>query len=206
LVILMSSKSRCHPEERSDEGSQKRDSSSSFGLLRMTAVVLIFSAAGCGYTTKSRLPENIKSIYVQPVKNTIDLSMEINPKGHFNAYRPGIEVDLTNAIINRFIFDGNLKVTSPEKANAIVDTKFIEYRREPLRYTDGDDVQEYRLSIVLDVAVFESTHHKVLWHETVTGDTTYFISGSRALSEDEALVKVVDDTARRVVEKTIELW
>ena len=171
------------------------------------AIVLFCGVlSGCGYTMKSRLPESIKTIYVAPVKNTIDLSSEINPRGYFNVYRPGIEVDLTNAIINRFIFDGNLKIASPEKADAVVDARLVDYRRDPIRYSVGEDVQQYRLSVVLDAAVYASATHKVLWHETVAGDATYFISGPRALTEDEALAKAVEDTARRVIEKTVEVW
>lgn len=170
-------------------------------------IFFLISAAGCGYTTKSLLPSNIRSVYVAPVKNTIDLSSEISDKNRFRVYRPGVEVDLGNAIINRFIFDGNLKIAKPEKADAVVEAKLTEYRRDALRYSGGDDVQEYRLSIKLDVAVLEARTHKILWHEQeVVGDTTFFLSGPLALTEDEALTKVVDDVARRVVEKTIELW
>lgn len=177
--------------------------------------LLIFSAcftallqtAGCGYTTKTVLPNNIKSICVPPVKNAIDLTGEISDKDRFRVYRPGLEVDLTNAIINRFIFDGNLKVVSQDKADAVVEAKLVDYRRDPLRYSEGDDIQEYRLSVVIDVVVYLAEGHKVLWHEAhLIGDTSFFLSGTHALSEDEAVTKAVDDVARRVVDKTIELW
>ncbi len=163
--------------------------------------------SGCGYTTRSLLSENIKTIRILPVKNTIDISSEPSDKNRFRTYRPGIEVDVMNAIINRFIFDGNLKVVSSEKADAVVDAKLIDYRRDALRYSEGDDVQEYRLSVVLDVAVRQTPGHRTLWHEqNVTGDASYFLSGPRAQSEDEAAAKAVEDAARRVVEKTIEVW
>ena len=167
----------------------------------------VFFVQGCGYTTKSLLPENIKSVYVAPVKNTINLSVEPGEKSRFRTYRPGLEVDVTNAIINRFIFDGNLKVTAPEKADAVVETKLTDYRRDPLRYDDNQDVQEYRLNLILDVVVYQAKDHKILWHDSnVTGETTFFLSGARATSEDEAVGKAVEDAARRVVEKTFELW
>ena len=176
-----------------------------FSLVLFSLVCL--QGSGCGYTTKSLLSENIKSIHVLPVKNAIDISSELSDKNRFRVYRPGVEVDVTNAIINRFIFDGHLKVASSEKADAVVDAKLIDYRRDALRYSEGDDVQEYRLSLVLDVTVTQSLDHKILWHEqNVTGDVSYFLSGSRAQSEDEALAKAVEDVARRVVEKTIEVW
>ncbi|HTL70747.1 MAG TPA: LPS assembly lipoprotein LptE [Candidatus Eisenbacteria bacterium] len=171
------------------------------------AFFAVLALAGCGYTTKSLLPENIKNIHVAPVENAIDLSAEVSHEDTFRVYRPGVEIDVTNAIINRFIFDGNLKITGPEKADAIVEAKLVDYRRDPLRYTEGDDVQEYRLNVVIDCTVVQMPGRKVLWHEpNLTGDTSFFLSGPRAVSEDEAVTKAVEDLARRVVEKTVEIW
>jgi len=179
--------------------------------LRFFGFALLVSGlffGGCaGYTQKSLLSERIKNVYVAPVKNAIDLSGEITDKNPFRVYRPGVEVDITNAIMNRFIFDGNLKVTLPERADATVEAKLVDYRRDALRYSDADDVEEYRLSITLDVAVYETRTHKVLWHETgVTGDTSFFLSGPRSISEDAAAQRAVEDLAKRVVDKTIEIW
>lgn len=162
--------------------------------------------SGCGYTTKSMLPEDIKRIHVAPVKNAIDLTGELSDDERFRVYRPGLEVDLTNAIINRFIFDGNLKISGPDAADAVVETKLVDFHRDPLRYDGDQDVQEYRLNVVIDVAVVRADNRKVLWHENVVGDATFFLQGPRATSEDQAVTRLVEDAARRVVEKTIELW
>jgi len=173
----------------------------------LLGILVLCGASGCGYTQKSLLSENIKAIHVAPVKNEIDLSSEISDKKPFRVYRPGVEVDITNAIINQFIFDGHLKVAALEKANAVVEARLVDYRRDPLQYSNGNDIQEYRLSIVLDVTVTQTVDHKLLWHDSnLVGDTAFFLSGSRAVSEDEATAKAVEDLARRVVEKTIELW
>lgn len=176
----------------------------SFLALALCAAVL----SGCaGYTRKSLLSENFKNIYVAPVANAINLSGEVTDKEPFRVYRPGIEVDITNAVINRFIFDGNLKVSSPEKADLTVEAKLVDYRRDALRYSDSDDIQEYRLSVRLDVAVIETRTKKTLWHESeLVGDTSFFLSGAHAISEDAAAQKAVEDAARRVVDKTIEIW
>ena len=175
-------------------------------ISKFFAVLLVGALSGCGYTTKSNLPENLKRIHVAPVKNGVDLSSEISDKTPFRVYRPGLEVELTNAVINRFIFDGQLKVTGPDKADAVVEATLVDYRRDALRYNVGDEIQEYRLSISMDVAVTQKSDKKVLWSDRVTGDTTFFLSGARSISEDQASAKAVEDVARRVVEKTIEYW
>lgn len=168
--------------------------------------LIVTQISGCGYTTKTQLPENIQRVYVAPVANGIDLATEITDKTPLKIYRPGMEVDLTNAIINRFIFDGTLKVTPVEKSDAVLEAKLLDYRRDALRYSDGDDVQEYRVSIVLDAVLKERVSQKVLWQEKITGDTTFFLAGARVASEDEAASRAVEDAARRVVERTIEYW
>jgi hypothetical protein len=188
-------------------GSRDRDGKRRAAAITFLLIAFAASLSGCGYTQKSLLPENIKSIHVMPVKNAIDLSVEISDKDHFRVYRPGVEVELTNAIINRFIFDGNLKVAGPEAADAVVEAKLVDYRRDSLRYSESDDVVEYRLSVVIEVKVYQASDQVVLWEQKhLTGDTTFFISGPHAISEDEAAAKAVEDTARRVVENTIELW
>ena len=172
------------------------------------AVFFLFalSLSGCGYTSKTILPENIKSIHVAPVQNTIDLSAESEEGSAYRTYRPGIEVNLTNEIINRFVFEGTLKVALPDKADAIVEAKIKDYRRDALRYTESDDIQEYRISLVADVAVYTVADRKLLWQESLTGDSSFYLSGPRAVSEDEAAAKAVQDLARRIVERTITLW
>ena len=170
------------------------------------AALTLLGLSGCGYTTKSLLPENIRRVNVPPVKNDIDLSAEISDRTPFRIYRPGLEVDLTNAIINRYIFDGRLKVAPAERADAVLEARLVDYRRDPLRYSQGEDVQEYRLNVAIEASFTQKSDGKVLWHERITGDSTYFLGGPRAVSEDEAAAKAVEDVARRVVEKTVEYW
>ncbi len=164
--------------------------------------------SGCaGYTQKSLLSEEFKNVSISPVVNAINLSGEVTDKSPFRIYRPGTESDLTNAIVNRFIFDGNLKVSVPEKADLTVEAKLVDYRRDALRYSDSNDVQEYRLSVVLDVSVVETRTHKILWHDgSLVGESSFFLAGAHAISEDAASQKAVEDAARRLVDKTIEIW
>ena len=175
-------------------------------MRRILALVLALSLTGCGYTTKTMLPSNVKSVHVAPVKSGIDLTSEVSDKTPFRVYRPGVEVELTNAIINRYIFDGTLKVVSPDKADAVLEATLVDYRRDALRYSDGDDVQEYRLSVVVDARMYQKSDNKTLWSKRITGDTTFFIAGPRSVSEDQAALTVVEDTARRVIEATLEYW
>jgi outer membrane lipopolysaccharide assembly protein LptE/RlpB len=179
-------------------------------MKRLAAAPFIAAAlflSGCGYTTQTLLPADVRSVHVQPVKNAIDLTAEVGDDERFRVYRPGVEVDVTNAIINRFIFDGTLQVEGPETADAVLEAKLIDYRRDPLRYSENDDVQEYRLSVFIEATLYKASDRSVIWKDSaLAGDTTFFLSGPRAIGEDQAVAVAVEDLARRVVEKTVEIW
>ncbi len=101
-------------------------------------------AAGCGYTQHIVLPGGIESIAVPTFKNAI-------PAERIFTYRAGLEIDLTNAVIKRFNYDGNLKVVSEDKADAKLVGAIISYDQEGLRFTSLDRPQEMRLHLVVDV-------------------------------------------------------
>jgi len=176
-------------------------------FLFFSLFVLSVFLAGCGYTRQTHLPEYVRTIHVKPVKNAIDLSQEITDKSRFTTYRPGLEVELTNAIIDRFIFDGHLQVVEENKADVVIQSSLIAYRRDALRFAGEDDPIEFRLSVIADVTAKDVHSQKSLWERAnLVGDATYYLSGPLARSEDEAVSEAVEDLARRVVEETLEVW
>ena len=159
--------------------------------------------AGCGYTTRSTLPKSIKTIHVEPFKNSINY---IEGTGR-NIYFPLLEVNVRNAVINRFLFDGNLKTAEPALADLVLKGELTNYNRAALRYTDNDDVQEYRVQITVSLVLSNTQTGETAWTEPAfTGEATYFVSGPTASTEDAAVVEATADLARRIVERTIEDW
>jgi hypothetical protein len=48
---------------------------------------------------------------------------------------------------------------------------------------------------------------QILWEENgFTGETSYFVTGTQAISEDQAIQNSIIDLARRIVERTVEQW
>ena len=169
--------------------------------------VLVIFLTGCGYTTHSLLPSHIKTIYIKPFENNIDITGEVSDRHLYHSYRPLLEIDLTNEIIDRFIYDGALKVVRHPDADIILAGEVIDYLREPLRYSENDEVEEYRLSLVANMKLRDLRSDELLWEERrFIGDTTYFTRGSLSKSEDVALDDAIKDLARRIVERTVEGW
>ena len=172
--------------------------------------LLSSAAAGCGYTTHSvyRGPE--KTICVLPFTNKIDILSEqaTSLSQRFRTYYPLMETDLRTAVINRFLFDGGLRLAGQDEADLILKGELIDYQRDALRYENNqEDVAEYRISLIMHLTLFKKGEEKPLWEEpNFVGDATYFTSGVQAKSEKTALGEAITDLARRVVERTVENW
>jgi hypothetical protein len=148
-----------------------------------------------------------RTIYVKPFVNKIDVSNEVSSANRYKIYRPMVESDVTKYVINRYLFDGNLRPGKEEMADLILKGEVVEFRKDPLRYTDNDDVSEYRINIVVNLSLWDRKENVLVWEESnFTGDTTYFTSGSQAKSEDSAVTYALTDLARRIVERTVEQW
>ena len=109
--------------------------------------------------------------------------------------------------MNRYQFDGHLKLTESENADLILKGKLESYERSGLRFTDNNDVQEYRIHVIVSLELFDTAKGEARWTETgFAGESTYFVSGPTAKSEEAAVEDAVTDLARRIVERTIEDW
>jgi len=169
-------------------------------ILLGLAVCLLGS--GCGYTTQSALPPHLKSLYVETIKNKIDFTAERRR----TLYYPLLEVKLREAIIDRFLFDGNLRIEETTKADMILTGELVNYTKGILRYTDEDEAEEYRVQIFMHLTLKDIAQDTVLWSQRIVGESTYFVRGALASSESAAVDAAMVDLARRVVERTVENW
>jgi hypothetical protein len=178
-----------------------------FFLYAMFYALYAMLLSGCGYTTRSSVvSEGAGTIHVSLFKNGIDITKEISAKDKYEIYRPNLEIDIRDAIVNRIFLDGHLKVAAMDRADMILEGEITQYRKDPLRY-QNEDVTEYRISLVCDIALKSARDSKVLLNmENITGDASYFTTGSLQKSENQALTDVASDLARRIVNSIVENW
>ena len=70
----------------------------------LSALVLGLLVVGCGYTTRPGLAPNLKTVYIQPFVNKIDVTRLTSGNERFPIYRHQMEVDISRAVVNlRFI-------------------------------------------------------------------------------------------------------
>jgi hypothetical protein len=177
-------------------------------IIPPTLYFLLSTLGGCGYTTRSMVSSKFKTIYITPFANKIDITKETDTADKYKVYKPLLETEITRAVINRFLWDGNLKPAKKEVADLVLKGELIEFRRDALRYTqDGNEVEEYRLNLVVNISLWDNREEKLIWEQNgFTGDTTYFTKGPSLKLEDVAIKDALDDLGRRIVERTVEEW
>ena len=170
--------------------------------------LLLFAVTGCGYTTRSMIATKFKTIYVSPFVNKVDITQEAYSANKYRLYRPMLETDITRSVINKFLWDGNLKPAGAESADLILKGDLVEFRKDSLRYNkDNNEVEEYRVNVLVNISLWDKEENRLVWEEkNFTGTATYFTTGAQAKSEDTALSDAITDLARRIAERTVEQW
>jgi hypothetical protein len=186
-------------------------------MLKRFALLLCFVVlvSGCaGYSTKIQLPNDIQTIYVPTVINRIPIEQMM-------IYVPGMEADMTNAVIDRFNFDGTLKVVSrPEDADATLHIVLKQFDQEGTRFTNLESIREYRLYITTMVELKDNRTDKVLIAENdFRGESFYEVESSSTDAREtggtkyplswhlkNGTVRAVEDYARNVVDLITEAW
>ena len=170
----------------------------------LLSMLLVLSVAGCGYTTGSLLPSKYRTIAVSPFQNKTN---NIQDNTSDRLYVPLLETQVRTAVIDRFVFDGNLHIADADKANLLMEGDLIGLTQDSLRTDVNQNIQQYRVRVIVSLKLTDVATGKVLWEEpSFAGETTYFLSGPQAQSQSSALTAALTDLATRVVERTIENW
>lgn len=189
------------------DGQKRTFSAVGVFTLILTAYYLSLVSAGCGYSTSRLLPAQYRVIYVEPFENQVPVTEELTERFGYRSDLPGLEEDVTRGVIDRFLFDGNLRITTQmEKADLILRGKITDFYRQAVRRADDDTIEEYRLNLAASLNVRDSKGNLVLEEPDLVADTTYFLTGASATSETVALKNLFTDFSRRVVERVVENW
>lgn len=173
----------------------------------VAACCLLLFILGCGYTNKSLIAFGGNKIFVETFQNKIDITKETSTRQKWNVYKPFLETKITDAIIDRLIYDGNFKVADLESADLLLQGELVNYLRQPLRYSDTKDIEEYRLNVMVNFTLKDLRADKVILEQkNLTADTAYFVTGKSAKTEDLAIDALLEDLARRVVNRLAHRW
>src|SRR4030067_208887 len=89
----------------------------------------------------------------------------------------GITEVLTQGIIDGFIQDNSLKITTPEKADAILVGTITGYDRQPYTFDQQENVKEYIIRIYVKSALEKTKNKEKVWEaEKLEGWGTFRIA------------------------------
>ncbi len=159
----------------------------------LSAICYLLSAiAGCGYIIHSTLSPGLK-IAVPILKNA--------------TYHSGVETKVSKEIIKKFISEGT-QIDTFDNADFLLSGTLMGYNKKALRWVDGieDEVEEYRLILSADITYKDLRNNEIILSERISGDTDYFIVGSRRKDEDTAVEEAAKDLAKNIVDRICEEW
>ncbi len=166
-------------------------------LFKYIAAISILALCGCGYHlagTVSSLPPDVKKIAIPQFSN--------------KTLRPDIENQFTSALLDEFVKGGKVAVVGEGEGDAIVRGVITSFESTPISFTGGDVIQEYRITVRLEVSLIKKADESVIWKDK---DISYFADYKNdpdvAVSEanrDTAVKKIAVDLARQLYSNILE--
>ncbi len=159
-------------------------------VIVILAALLIVFISSCGYHATpvgGIVPENVKTIAIPVFINGTN--------------EPYVDVEITKAVVEEFLTDGRLQVVSLEAADVVLRGRVVRFDLTPLSYTVDSFVQQYMVTISVNVSIEEAKSQKILWQEQ--GLSTIFVSSYPVTIGDITATKIAKDGAIKNASKDI---
>ncbi|HSH40460.1 MAG TPA: LPS assembly lipoprotein LptE [Chthoniobacterales bacterium] len=168
-------------------------------MKRLAAAALVAAClTGCaGYRLGEAKPyalRNVKNIAVKTFTN--------------NTYTPRVEVLVTNTVIKQLQQDGTFRITTEDKADAILDGVVSGIGRGPARAVRGNVLAsaEFNLGVSVGYTLRTKDGAAVAGPASISGGTSFFVGNDVTQDERQALPLAVEDLAVRLVSQLSEGW
>jgi outer membrane lipopolysaccharide assembly protein LptE/RlpB len=168
--------------------------------MRFLAYIAAFSLLtlpACGYHlagTVSALPPDVKRIAIPLFSN--------------KTLRPDLENQFTNALLDEFVKGRKVEVVGEKEADSVVRGVVTSFDTTPVSFAAGDVVQEYRVTVRLEVSLIRKSDESVIWRDKgISYFTEYKNDPDVAIAEanrDAAIKKIAIDVARQLYSNILE--
>jgi hypothetical protein len=165
---------------------------------RLLVLALVPGTFGCGAYgfSSSLLPANIHSVAVPLPENKTN--------------RGELGTALADSLTQAFLRDQTLKVVAEKDADSVVEAQILEYHREPFTFDAQENVQTYRVEIVLEARYVDVHKNHVIWEEKhlAQWDTYNFapVGGRPAETEDVGIGRVLAKLKDDIINRTLQAW
>ena len=153
-------------------------------------IICILIFCGCGvYTFNPKGKSDISSIAVERFEN--------------NTAEYTLADRMTDLIIDAFISDGNLKVVSADKADAVLTGILTSYARKPYTYDQNDEVSEYQVIMNFEIVLKKPDDLTEIWKEQMNQTGIYDVLEE---TEEQAHDNAVNLLVESIINKTTKSW
>jgi Lipopolysaccharide-assembly len=122
----------------------------------------------------------------------------------------GLDQEITEAVITRFVADNHLRVVAESEANALLTGVVTDYKNTVFGFTGREQAQEYRVTISVAVRLMDKVKNRELWRDEnmVKTQNYYVISmpGQTAQDEVSGRQEAIRKIADEILTRTIENW
>lgn len=176
----------------------------SLRFVRFVLPLLVLALGGCaGYQLGPIKPKTMRGVTTIAV-----------PSFRNETLHPRVEVQMANTLIKQIQQDGTYRIADEKNADAILECTLLDIERRPSRSVQGNVLlsREYTLTLRVRYRVYNRVTGEDLESRSVTGTTSFFVSGSNARAADvlqderQALPIAAEDMAVRLVSQISEGW
>lgn len=147
---------------------------------------------GClSYSFTGSLPSHIRSVAV--------------PLFEDNTAYPGVREDLTNRVIEQFISDNTLQVTSESQADLIISGVITSITQRAAILSAGETVDEYQVFVNVKVKCEDIKSNKTLWEKNLSEFGVMTGSGSQD-EHDQAIQIAIEKLTNDIFNNTLGYW
>ena len=165
--------------------------------LFLACLVSLLFIYGCYHLVgsgSSEISSKIETIAIPIFKNRTDV--------------PGIELVVTDAMINEFTSFSPEKMTDAEHAKTVLEGKVISYILDTIAADKRDKVLEYRLSIKLEVSLKGVNEGNAIYENKKLEDSIDFKvprdSISRKREEENARLRLAQQLSQKLINEIFE--
>jgi hypothetical protein len=162
---------------------------------RLWPLAVLAAVAGCTYSfSGSNLPGYIKTI---AIPNFVNDTLE-----------PGLDQEITTAVLDRFIKDGRLKLAPEGKASCRLTGRVVKYENRVYNYTANQSPKDYVVVLTAAVVLRDMVKNRDLWKDDALTRTTVYApdATSGPATEKDARAEALRGLAGDLIARTMEPW
>jgi len=156
-------------------------------IISLSAFLIL---SGCGvYTMNPKGKSEIRTIAIDPLEN--------------ETTEFGLADQLTEFIIDAFIADGNLKVVSPDQADAILMGSLTHHERVTEAFDQNDQVQSYKMVMDFRITLQNASSGEDYWSQTTRQEGVY---DADTETEEDGQRRAGARLVEMIINRTTKSW